>query len=258
MAEKPGRNEPCWCGSGQKYKKCHMRSDQEAESERRELKVAAEYVMEDLLEFAEDERFAVPFAGALTRYWNGFYTIDNAGEMSENEALRFFDWFAFDYVHDGDTPRVAEVYRDEQWEELSAQQQEVLAQWLETRPSGAYVLTGYEGQTLHLRDYLTDETYDVYQPAGRGSLEIGDIVLARILPVQEHLEFGAGAAYLPQDEIADLDEKVAAARAADAEAHPDDNSIDGFLRRHNVLLVHHALAQAEEKGRPPVARLGEG
>ncbi len=23
----PGRNEPCWCGSGKKYKNCHMRSD---------------------------------------------------------------------------------------------------------------------------------------------------------------------------------------------------------------------------------------
>jgi len=23
-----GRNDPCWCGSGKKYKICHMRSDQ--------------------------------------------------------------------------------------------------------------------------------------------------------------------------------------------------------------------------------------
>ena len=23
MTEKPERNEPCWCGSGKKYKKCH-------------------------------------------------------------------------------------------------------------------------------------------------------------------------------------------------------------------------------------------
>jgi preprotein translocase subunit SecA len=23
----PGRNDPCWCGSGKKYKKCHMKSD---------------------------------------------------------------------------------------------------------------------------------------------------------------------------------------------------------------------------------------
>jgi hypothetical protein len=24
----PGRNEPCWCGSGKKYKKCHQPDDQ--------------------------------------------------------------------------------------------------------------------------------------------------------------------------------------------------------------------------------------
>jgi methionyl aminopeptidase len=27
-AKPPGRNEPCWCGSGKKYKKCHLRADQ--------------------------------------------------------------------------------------------------------------------------------------------------------------------------------------------------------------------------------------
>jgi hypothetical protein len=26
----PGRNEPCWCGSGKKYKQCHMPADQSA------------------------------------------------------------------------------------------------------------------------------------------------------------------------------------------------------------------------------------
>jgi hypothetical protein len=26
--KKPGRNDPCWCGSGKKYKHCHMRQDQ--------------------------------------------------------------------------------------------------------------------------------------------------------------------------------------------------------------------------------------
>ncbi len=28
-AKTPGRNEPCWCGSGKKYKHCHMKSDQQ-------------------------------------------------------------------------------------------------------------------------------------------------------------------------------------------------------------------------------------
>lgn len=25
--ERPGRNDPCWCGSGKKYKKCHLAAD---------------------------------------------------------------------------------------------------------------------------------------------------------------------------------------------------------------------------------------
>ncbi len=28
--KKPGRNDPCWCGSGKKYKKCHLNEDQRA------------------------------------------------------------------------------------------------------------------------------------------------------------------------------------------------------------------------------------
>ncbi|MGB9775531.1 MAG: SEC-C metal-binding domain-containing protein, partial [Anaerolineae bacterium] len=27
---KLGRNDPCWCGSGKKYKNCHLRQDEEA------------------------------------------------------------------------------------------------------------------------------------------------------------------------------------------------------------------------------------
>jgi hypothetical protein len=29
---KPGRNDPCWCGSDRKYKKCHLASDEQAPS----------------------------------------------------------------------------------------------------------------------------------------------------------------------------------------------------------------------------------
>lgn len=257
MADKPGRNDPCWCGSGRKYKKCHMAEDRDKERVHRELRLAARYVRQDLLEFAQDEQFAVPFAKALALYWNGFYTVENADEMSENEALRFFDWFAFDYQLEGGSARVSDIYREERWSDLSQQQQQILERWLEAPPAGAYTLLGYDGQTLHLRDLLTEEEYDVYEAGGRGELEVGDVVLARLLPVDDHLELGTGAAYLPQDEIADLSEKLEEARTSDAELYPEA-SAEGFLRRHNHLLSHHALEQAERKGRPPVARMGEG
>lgn len=252
---KPGRNDPCYCGSGLKYKKCHMREDQMLEQERREALVAARYLREDLVDFAEDERFAEAFAKALKLYWNDYYTLETAPEMSDNEAQRFVDWFVFDFAQDEEGERLIETYRRERWDDLSTVQQAVIEQWLEAGPSAAYVLTDYEGQTLYLSSFLDeDETREVYEPAGRGNVDVGDVILARVLPVQDHLELSGGAAYLPQDEIADLRQKLEAARVADAELNPEATS-DDFLRRHNHLLIHHALEQAELKGRPPVSRL---
>ena len=31
MSAKIGRNDPCWCGSGKKYKKCHEAFDEKME-----------------------------------------------------------------------------------------------------------------------------------------------------------------------------------------------------------------------------------
>lgn len=252
--EKPGRNDPCYCGSGLKYKKCHMQADQEIAREQRAFKQAAHYLRQDLLEFAQDERFAIPFARALPLYWDGYYDLETAEEMSENEALRFFDWFAFDYLPEGDEERVVDVYRREQWEDLSREQQQVLESWLRVAPAGAYTLRGYDGQTLHLEDFLTGERHDVYEAGGRGQVGVGDVILARLQPVLGRLELGPGAAYLPQDEIADLREKLETARAEDMTEHPEATE-EAFMRRRNHLLIHHALEQARLKGRPPVSRL---
>lgn len=253
---KPGRNDPCYCGSGLKYKKCHMRADQALEQERREALQAVRFLRQDLVDFAEDERFAPAFARALQQYWNGYYTLETADEMSDYEAQRFVDWFVFDYEEGDEGERLIETYRRERWDDLSSVQQEVVEQWLDAGPSGAYILNSYEGQTLRLESFLSGDFYEVYEPGGHGNVEVGDVILARVLPVQDHLELSGGAAYLPQDEIADLREKLDAARAADAELHPDA-ALDDFLRRHNHLLIHHALEQAELQGRPPVSRLAE-
>ncbi len=250
---KPGRNDPCYCGSGKKYKKCHMPIDQAAEREQRGWKEAGRFLRRDLLKFARDERFAEDFAKALPFYWDSLYDFDNAAEMSPAEALRFFDWFVFDYQPE-EAPRLIEIYHAEKRADLSEQQQAVLDGWLTAAPADVYELTGYEGQLLHLRNFMTNETVAVFEPSGRGNVEIGELILTRLVPVQERLEFSADAAYLPAAEITDLADKLAAAQTADSETYPDATH-EAFMRRHNHLLVHHALAEAKVQGRPPVARL---
>ena len=250
---KPGRNDPCYCGSGKKYKKCHMKEDQAAEKERSLIKQAASYIRRDLLKFGRDERFAESFASALPLYWDNYYDHDNAEQMSQPEALRFFDWFVFDYeLEDG--KRLIELYADERMEDLSSQQQTITAAWREADPGSLFELTAYEGQMLQLRDYFSNDTFEVYESGGHGNVGIGDAILTRLVPVADHLELSTTAAYLPKEEIGDIKAKMEAAEAAYLAEHPDSNHAR-FLRRHSHLLVHHALAEAKAKGRPPVARL---
>lgn len=248
---KPGRNDPCYCGSGKKYKKCHMAEDKAAESERREAAKAGQWLRRDFMKFAREERFAESFAMALPLYWDNYYTIENAEEMSQNEAIRFFDWFVFDYQHE-DQPRLIDIYHEERLDELSSAQQSVLDVWLTAPPAGAYELLDYDGQILKLRDFLTGEEFELYEPAGHGLVERGDLLLGRPIEIYGQTEFSTLAAYLPQDEIADLAEKLETARIADSESFPEATETE-FLRRHGYLIIHHALEQAVLKGRPPVA-----
>ncbi|MCB8967625.1 MAG: SEC-C domain-containing protein [Ardenticatenaceae bacterium] len=252
--DKPGRNDLCYCGSGKKYKKCHMPIDQQKEKDKRDWIAAAQFLRRDLLKFARDERFAEAFAQALPLYWNELYTIDNAEEMSQDEALRYFDWFMFDYtLPDGSRP--IDTYYADQREELSSVQQDVLDKWMaEASAAWAYTLTDYDAEKLVLNDFMTGETFDVHEPGGRGAVEIGEVILSRLVPVYDHLEFSTTAAYLPAAEITNLAEKLAKAKQADGEAHPEATQLD-FMRRNNHLLIHHALEEAKVQGRPPVAAL---
>lgn len=250
---KPGRNDPCHCGSGEKYKKCHMKEDQATEKERSLVQRAANFIRRDLLSFARDERFAEAFVHGLPFYWNEYYDASNAEQMSQPEALRFFDWFVFDHVLENGR-RLIEIYAEEKMNELSSHQQEIAANWVNVGAGSLYELTAYEGQVLELRDYFTGEDFTVYEGGGRGNVELGELIIMRLVPVAERLELSTTAAYLPAAEITDVKQKIETAKEAYLAENPDASHTE-FMRKHSHLLVHHALLEAKNQGRPPVSRL---
>lgn len=221
------------------------------------LKTARE-LRKSLLNFARDERFAIPLATALPIYWNNYYDIETAAEMDMNESLRFFDWFLFDYKPE-DQPSLIDVYYDEQRGELTELQQEILEDWRNAPPAGAYEFLDFDGfsQRFKLRDVFGAEDSEpllVYTAAGTGQAKRGDTILARIVPVGEDLEFTTVGAYIPKEEMDEFEEFVAAAKAEYAKDHPDATH-DQFMRDRGYVLIHYALQKSEEKGRNPVSRL---
>jgi methionyl aminopeptidase len=65
------RNDPCWCGSGKKYKKCHMASDEARRRESPRIRKAEPRLIKNAAEI-EAMRVAGKFNGELMEYLRPF------------------------------------------------------------------------------------------------------------------------------------------------------------------------------------------
>jgi tetratricopeptide (TPR) repeat protein len=103
---KPGRNDPCPCGSGQKYKRCCLEKDQAAESAA--LKAAAEARAAQAAQH-EHDHLECDFCGEalldeddeLTRDSNAVVDLVHEGKLEEAEKAARELLEHYPEVHDG-------------------------------------------------------------------------------------------------------------------------------------------------------------
>jgi len=250
-----GRNDPCYCGSGKKYKHCHEPADKAAQAEAHAWDNARHNLTRDVIAFAREQRFAQSFADGLKLLWNGHYTIETADSMSEDETLRFFDWFVFDYAP-ADRPRLLDVYAAEKASSLNEIEAKQLAYWQAARPGSAFRVQTVEGDKITLRDLFDDSTVVVTSEAGAKASVIDEILLARMVQVQNDLRFSGTAIRLPESAVEELKDTLQKAFAEFRVEKPEATWAD-FMRARGYLMGHLAMRLAEAEGRPPVAGKAE-
>lgn len=162
-----GRNEPCPCGSGRKYKKCHL---PEHEEQRRRFKLAARChdvdaeVLFRLLDVADDR--------LGDRYLD---ELDRLGEVTRDTSNIAHAWLVYDALFDGQTVAEmgAEHFVAEAREWLTAQQAAWFSVWevLEVEP----------GQGLRLRDLITGVEKRVVEREASRLLVSRDAFLVRVV-----------------------------------------------------------------------------
>ena len=101
---KPGRNDPCPCGSGKKYKRCCLEKDQQAES--------AALAAAQAAAAAEQEEIKAVLAGEddLDERSNSVIDLIDAGKLDEAEEAARYLLEHFPEVHDG-YDRLGMVYQ---------------------------------------------------------------------------------------------------------------------------------------------------
>jgi len=205
-----GRNEPCWCGSGRKFKQCHM-----GQSEVAPLAKRAGWLWLKAMEFLQ--RGSPDGVGELLDVARAL-----AGDRSDPESL-------YAALRD---PLVTDlVLAEGGWFEAFLETRGSLLPDDEALLAESWLLvdrTVYEivelrlGEGMSVRDLRTGDRVDVTERTGSGDAAVGELICARAVPDGEsHIFLGGAFRVLPGTEeelLDDLDgaypESIAAWAAA--------------------------------------------
>jgi hypothetical protein len=188
-----GRNQLCWCGSGRKYKKCHLGREE--------------------LPLAERVGWLYTKAGqhALLTGWRellvevGFERCRYADDDPDWLTAALADPLVLDAVlfEGGAFAEFLQMRGP-----LLPDDERLLAeQWLLVDRSVFEVEQVHRGQGLTLRDVRTGDTHEVRERAASRQLKPGQLVCARVVPAGDSMQFFGGlepVAVHERDRLIDL------------------------------------------------------
>jgi hypothetical protein len=195
---KVGRNDPCPCGSGKKYKQCHLPIEEAAAAEQLRLRRSVDTLMPKIIVAAQGQVGAIP--AAFERFWDGKYTPEQLEDLDDLEGRggeRFLTWFAFDYpledgrtlveqlaTGDAGTNDSAADHADGQADalDLTNAETQLLHDWVNVRLRPYLAQNVRKGQGIQVSDLLDERSYEVDDQAASRRVEPGEVVVAHLVP----------------------------------------------------------------------------
>ncbi|MEI7645646.1 MAG: SEC-C domain-containing protein [Chloroflexales bacterium] len=262
-AKKLGRNDPCHCGSGRKYKDCHRQAEEAARSEQLRLRQAQDTLLPKIIEAAQ----SVPdqFPPAFARFWQGKYEygveqMEKLSTVEDRGSERFLTWFAFDFRQaDG---RTLLDQLDAAVEgggfDVDPFERQLLAQWRQVRLRPYVVAEVRKGKGLSLRNLLGDEVYEVADYGASKRLAPGEVVVGHLIPAdttpgaEAPTYYLAGAAAQLTDDTAEKLLEFAELHLADLRRRAPDATWEDLLDQRSEILNHFVVALPQEQRDPTV------
>ncbi len=172
-----GRNEPCWCGSGRKYKKCHLGHEQLPLADR------ASWLYMKACQHA----VLTGWNGLLTEvaYERGHYTNPDHGESDELADPLLMDAVLFE-------GGAFEEFLQMRGSLLPDDERLLAEQWLLVERSVFEVEHVHPGHGVTVRDVRTGDTHELRERAASRHLKPGQLVCARVVPAGDTMQFFGG------------------------------------------------------------------
>jgi hypothetical protein len=244
----PGRNDPCPCGSGKKYKNCCLNRDRTRRIRESAWRSEEQATLDKLLAFAQRPEWNPQYGVAFNLFWNGTYGMVGLNALDREEVGRFLDWYLYDYRLEGSAKRLIDLFAEEAESRLWATETERVRAWQSSYLSLYRLTTPAEDGSLPVVDALQGERATVWH-SGFGSLSLpGDLILGRVLRSSVPPHFSWAAILLPAEMENDLVSFVTNGYRQYEETHSAASWPD-FLSNSGYMFNHCLLKSAAEAGK---------
>ncbi|NJP05828.1 MAG: SEC-C domain-containing protein [Chloroflexaceae bacterium] len=247
--DKLGRNDPCWCGSGRKYKECHLPIEEQQQAERRKLHQAQDTLMPKIIEAAQEMTAVIP--SAFVYFWTAKYDPAQLLEIDDLEdrgSERFLNWLVFDYPLDDGLTLVGKLAQAAEAGQFDVDEYEarLLQSWTTVRLQPYVVLDVQKGTGLTVRHFEREDTYQVLDKAASRRIEVGEIMIAHLVPIDDTYAVSGVAAQLTADIHSTLQELVAM-HLIDMRKNNPEAGWDDFLRERSGTFNHFVMVAPVEE-----------
>jgi hypothetical protein len=205
----PGRNDPCWCGSGKKYKKCHLNADAGASTLPPPLAGpplaghTARGRASALYTRIKDLQGELLTEGTLAEALPQFGFFDPTNQQPERQTV-FLDWI----VHDWPLPKLGRTTIEEFQRRNAAQLSKQELDWLESWRNSFFGLYEVQdikkGTGIEVRNLLFPEIFFVHDVSFSKVAVRWDVMLVRVIEGDRGKEFGAAGEKVPRGYLQDL------------------------------------------------------
>lgn len=209
--EKPGRNDPCWCGSGKKYKKCHLQSDEESARTESADERLVEGVWRQALKFAGRFHGADEVDRALRMYFDRDPSSLNPRVVGDSG---YAVWYLFEYRAAPEAPTAAEEFLSRRGGQLAERARAFLTSLLECRLGLWEIRRVQGGRGVEVEDAFGGGSLFVDAPATAETSESGEFVVARIHRFEQKWRFAGDEMVVSPELAGRLREEVERGSAA--------------------------------------------
>ncbi len=251
---KIGRNDPCPCGSGKKYKQCHEATDRAQEDQLRLLRRAQDRLFPKLIEATQSPELAPTTPALFEQYWGGRYTAADMNDLDEQEdrgSERFLTWMAFDAQSGDDGSTLVErIAANPPAElELDAHELDLLPTWAGIRLRPYLIVEIIKGKGALIQEVLTKETFTLRDHAAAKRLEENELIFAHLVPVGDEYYIAGAAAQTTPDTVEKLAEFLAVS-LEDWQLRNPDADLNQFVRENSYLFNHFISVLPREEKEP--------